>query len=325
MYRFGMAFVGTTQSVRHLLERDSGMADWSKGAAWMDGGIVPIGEAKIGVTDWGLTRSDITYDVATVWEGGFFRLDDYIRRFMESLSAMRLDPGVTPDDVRGACHAIVAASGLRSAYVSMVASRGLPAVPGTRDPRTCANHFYAWCVPYVHVVQPEIAAQGASLWIAKDVRRIPADSVNPRAKNYHWGDMTQGLFEAKDNGFETAVLLDHDGNLTEGPGFNVFAVKGTSVVTPEDGVLHGITRRTVLEMATEAGLATETRALALTEMLEADEVFLSTSGGGVVPITQVDDRIFSNGAPGPVAADLRARFDDWRMRPEHRQVVAYAA
>lgn len=301
------------------------MTDWSKGAAWMDGAIVPIADAKIGVTDWGVVRSDITYDVAPVLDGGFFRLDDYIGRFMASMEAVRMDVSMGPEEIRAACHAIVARSGLRDAYVAMVASRGVPLVHGVRDPRQCSNHFYAWCVPYVHVVRPEIAEAGASVWIAREVRRIPEDSVNPRAKNYHWGDFTQGLFEAKDRGFETVLLLDHAGNVTEGPGFNAFALKGETVVTSEHGVLHGLTRRTVLEMCDEIGLATERRPLPLAEFLEADEVFLSTTAGGVVPVTRVDDRIFSNGAPGPVARRLRALYREWTRRPALRQEVAYAA
>lgn len=299
--------------------------DWSKGAAWMGGKVVPIEQATIGVTDWGVTRSDITYDVASVWEGAFFRLDDYVTRFFESMALMRLDPGVTPEDVKAACHAIVAQSGLQASYVAMVASRGTPSVPGTRDPRLCQNHFYAWCVPYVHVIKPEIVEKGAHVWIAKDVRRIPPDSVNPLAKNYHWGDMTAGLFEAKDRGYETALLLDHQGNVTEGPGFNAFAVKGDRVITPDEGVLHGITRRTVLEMAEAEGMATETRAIPIDEFLEADEVMLSTTGGGLVPVTKVDDRVFSNDAPGPVATRLRATYHDWRMDPAYRDPVAYGA
>ena len=299
------------------------MTDWSKGAAWIEGEIVPIAEAKIGVTDWGVTHSDITYDVAPVWKGGFFRLGDYLARFMASMAALRLDPGVSPDDVRAALHAMVGRSGLREAYVAMVCSRGGPAIPGTRDPRECANHFYAWCVPFVHVVKPEVAEKGASVWIAKSVRRIPEDSVNPLAKNYHWGDFTAGLFEAKDNGYETVALLDHDGNVTEGPGFNVFTVKNGRVVTSDHGVLHGITRRTVLEMAEGQGLAVEERPLSLEELLEADEVFLSTTGGGVVPITKVDDRIFSNGAPGPIATALRTQYYAWLETPERREEVSY--
>jgi branched-chain amino acid aminotransferase len=262
--------------------------------------------------------------VVPVWEGGFFRLDDYLDRFRASMASMRLDAGMGREEIRRALHAMVARSGLRAAYVAMVASRGTPLVPGNRDPRSCANHFYAWCVPYVHVVKPEVADAGASLWIAKEVRRIPEDSVNPRAKNYHWGDLTHGLFEAKDHGYETVALLDHAGNVTEGPGFNVFAVTGGKVVTPERGVLHGITRRTVLEICAEEGLAAEERVLPLAELMEADEVFLSTSGGGAVPVTRVDDRIFSNGAPGPVATRLRAAYWEWMRRPSLRQEIEYA-
>ncbi|MEM9060137.1 MAG: GNAT family N-acetyltransferase [Pseudomonadota bacterium] len=299
-------------------------ADWSRGTAWMNERLIPAAEAKISVMDWGVTRSDITYDVASVWEGGFFRLDAHIERFVASVTATRLQIDQSAEDIRRICHDMVARSGLRAAYVAFVASRGAPLIPGNRDPRQCGNHFFAWAVPYVHVIKPEIAEKGASLWIAKDVRRIPEDSVNPLAKNYHWGDMTAGLFEAKDHGFETVALLDHAGNVTEGPGFNVFAVKDDRVVTSDHGVLHGITRRTVLEMAEEAGLATESRPLPLDEFFEADEVFLSTTGGGVVPVTKVDDRVFSNGAPGRVTADLRARYSAWRMRPEYRQEVSYA-
>ena len=299
------------------------MSDFSKGAAWIEGEIVALSDAKIGVTDWGVTHSDITYDVAPVWKGGFFRLGDYIERFRASMTALRMDPGVSDADIRGALHAMVGRSGLRDSYVAMVCARGTPMIPGSRDPRDCANHFYAWCVPFIWVVKPEVAEAGAHVWVAKEVRRIPEDSVNPLAKNYHWGDFTQGLLEAKDNGYETVILLDHQGNVTEGPGFNVFAVKNGRVVTSDHGVLHGITRRTVLEMSMGQGLEVETRPLPLEELLEADEVLLSTTGGGVVPVTRVDDRIFSNGVPGPVATGLRAQYFDWLEDPSRREEVSY--
>ena len=105
----------------------------------------------------------------------------------------------------------------------------------------------------------------------------------------------------------------------------VLPARAETVVTSEHGVLHGITRRTVLEMAGEIGLATERRPLPLEEFLEADEVWLSTTAGGVVPVTKVDDRVFSNGAPGPVARRLRALYREWTARPDMRQEVAYAA
>lgn len=297
------------------------MTDLSKGAAWMGGRIIPIDEASVQVTDWGLTHSDVAYDVVPVWNGAFFRMDDYVTRFMASLTALRLQVGMDREQIVGALHDMVGASGLHDSYVAMVAARGRNPVPGSRDPRDCTNHFYAWCVPYVHIVKPEQADRGTSVWIAKSVRRIPRDSVDPKVKNYHWGDFTSGLFEAKDRGFETTLLLDHAGNITEGPGFNVFAVFGNRVVTPDHGVLHGITRQTVLEMARACGLGADTRPLPLAEFWQAYEVFLSSSGGGVIPVTRVDDRVFSNAAPGPVAQRLRRDYFDWLSQDRFRTPV----
>jgi branched-chain amino acid aminotransferase len=223
------------------------MTDYSKGAAWIDGQIVPIAEAKISVTDWGLTRSDATYDVVGVWDGAFFRIEDHLDRFMMSLKKMHLDPGVTKDDIRSTLQAIAARSGLKRAYCAFVATRGMQKVPGSRDPRTCENKFFAWIVPWVNVIAEDVIARGAAMKIAEGPVRIDPRSVDPTAKNYHWGDLTAGLFEALDEGFDTVVLKDAAGNITEGPGFNVFAVIDGVVVTPVSGVLEGITRKTVLE------------------------------------------------------------------------------
>nr|WP_309502044.1 aminotransferase class IV [uncultured Roseovarius sp.] len=301
------------------------MPDFTKGAAWIRGEIVPIAEASIGVTDWAVTHSDVTYDVVPVWDGGFFRLGDYLDRFEASVAACHMQIGMDRAAITRALSDMVARSGLRRAYVAMVAARGTPIIPGSRDPRDCANHFYAWCVPYVHVVKPDVAEAGARVWLSDEVRRIPADSVNPLVKNYHWGDFTQGLFEAKEAGFETVLLPDHAGNVTEGPGFNVFALKGDRVVTPQAGVLHGITRRTAIELCAAEGLTVETRALPISELMQADEVFLSTSGGGIIPVAQIGERRFSNGAAGPVALRLRARYFARLEAPDDRTEIEYGA
>ncbi|MEP1356155.1 MAG: hypothetical protein ABJX32_07400 [Tateyamaria sp.] len=119
------------------------MTDLSNGAAWMGGKIIPIADAAIPVTDWGLTHSDIAYDVVPVWHGAFFRLDDYVNRFIASLTAGRYDIGIDRDGIFAALHEMVYASGMQDSYVAMVAARGRNPVPGSRDPRDCANHFYA--------------------------------------------------------------------------------------------------------------------------------------------------------------------------------------
>lgn len=304
----------------------SGMTDFSEGAAWMGGRLLPVSQAAIPVTDWGLTHSDAVYDVVPVWQGGFFRLEDHLDRFLASMERARIAPPEGRDEIRAILHRIVGASGLASAYVAMVASRGRPKVPGNRDPRQCANHFYAWCVPYVFVHGSDGATRGVRLLVAEHVRRIPPDSVDPRAKNYHWGDFTAGLFEAKDAGYDSVVLLDHDGNVTEGPGFNLFAVTQGRLATAAEGCLEGITRATVLELAEAHGVPREVRAVPLDELLGADEVFSATSGGGPVAVTHVRagarERIYGNGAEGPVTARLRTAY--WALMEDPAYVTPVA-
>jgi branched-chain amino acid aminotransferase len=297
--------------------------DLSNGAAWMRGKIMPISEASLPINDWGLTRSDITYDVVPVLDGAFFRLTDYLDRFEASMKDMRLDPKLSRKEIQQALTDMVSASGLRNSYVSMVCSRGVPNVAGSRNPKDCDNHFFAWCVPYVNIIKPEIAQNGASAWISDTVKRIPEDSVNPRNKNYHWGDLTKGLFEAKDNDAETVILVDHKDNVTEGPGFNVFAVKDGKILTSDHGVLEGISRQTILDICDELSLEKEVRPISREEFMEADEIFLTTSSGGVVPITKVNDRIFSNDAPGEMTVKLMDCYWNWTKNDNLRIEIPY--
>lgn len=296
---------------------------FAAGAAWMKGRIIPIGEAAIPVNDWGLVHSDITYDVVPVWEGGFFRLEDYLDRFQASMAALRLDPKMSRQSIKSALTEMVVVAGFHHSYVAMVCSRGVPRIPGSRDPRDCDNYFFAWCVPYIHVIKPERAALGASALIAKSVHRIPDDSVDPRVKNYHWADFTKGLFEAKDQDFETVILADQNGQITEGPGFNVFAVIDGGLVTSGHGALGGISRQTVLEIAATEGLPVSIRDLPCDAFLQADEVFISTSGGGVIPLVKVNETVFANGACGPVTAKLRDIYWQWMMHSDYRTEIPY--
>jgi branched-chain amino acid aminotransferase len=295
----------------------------SSGAAWMNGKIIPITEASIPVTDWGLTHSDITYDVAPVWNGSFFRLDDYLNRFFESMNSLHLDPKMTKQQVQDALEEMVAASGMRESYVAMVCSRGVPRVAGSRDPRDCENHFYAWCVPYVYVIKPEIVDLGASATIAEGVTRISDASINPAVKNYHWGDFTKGIFEAKEKKFETVFLTDSEGFVTEGPGFNVFAIKDDALLTSKHGVLEGITRKTVLEIANKLELKSEIRKISKQEFLNADEVFISSSAGGIIPIIKIDNTVFANGTCGKYTKMIHDIYWEWFDSPKYRTPIDY--
>ena len=295
--------------------------NWSEGVAWMRGEIMPIGRAALPVTDWGLTHSDITYDVVHVWDGRFFRINDYLERFENSLAKCRLSVSQNRDEMKRILHRIVARSGLQRSYVSMVASRGQPSVPGSRDPRLCENHFYAWCVPFVWVFLEEVIERGAHIMVPETVLRIAPNAVDPTAKNYHWGDFTQGLFEAKEAGFDNTLLLDNNGHVTEGPGFNVFMIKNGRVKTPRSGVLEGITRKVAMEICAHHNIEMETADIGLDEILEADEVFATTTGGGPVPVTRINDRVYSNDAAGELTSLFRQTYWQWHNDPAMSEAV----
>lgn len=293
---------------------------YAAGAAYVTGKFVPIAEAAIPVTDWGFTRSDAVYDVVHVYKGGFFRLEDHLTRFHTSMKARRLAPPENRDQIADVLHRCVGLTGLADAYVAMVALRGRPGVPGSRRPADCVNHFIGYALPWIDVIPPDVQARGAHLWIAS-IPRVPDASVDPTVKNYQWSDLTTGLFEAHDNGFDTAILCDADGFVTEGPGFNVFIVRDGRVLTPDRGSLHGVTRASVLELCGELGMAASVAPITRAELEEADEVFTATTAGGVMPVSRVGSRILGNDRPGPISMKLKESY--WSRHAEgwHRTPV----
>ena len=295
-----------------------------QGCAYVDGAYVAPEEAKISIFDWGFLHSDATYDVAHVWQGRFFRLDDHLDRFFASMARLRLDPGVTRDEVRAVMHECVRRAGLREAYVEVLCTRGLPA-PGSRDPRSCTNRFMAFAIPFVWIADPEKQRRGIDLAVSS-VQRIAPASVDPRVKNYHWLDMVTALYQAYEAGAETALLVDADGCVAEGPGFNVFAVVDGVLVTPQAGVLEGISRRTVIELARAEGLRVELRALPVAELRGASEIFLSSTGGGVIPIARLDGVPVGGRAAGefgPVSTRLQAAYWALHDDPRYAEPVRY--
>jgi branched-chain amino acid aminotransferase len=295
--------------------------DFTQGCAFVRGQYLPIAQASIPITDWGFLRSDATYDVVTVWEGAFFRLDAHLERFRRSCQRWRLDPGLTDEQVAEVLAQCVRLSGLRSSYVEMICTRGQPPW-GSRDPRLAVNQFYAFAVPFVWIANAQQREQGLHVKIS-DVQRIPAASVDPSAKNYHWNDLTMGLLGALDAGADTVLLVDGQGNVVEGPGFNVFCVSGGALVTPDQGMLEGISRRTVIEIAQSLGLEVQLRTLPADELRGAQEVLLSTSGGGVLPVTKVDQQVIADGTPGPITRQLVQTYWAWHADPAYSRAIDY--
>jgi len=301
--------------------RSVATGEFEGGSVFIEGDWKPLSEAKVSLFDWGFTRSDATYDVASVWKGAFFRLDDHLGRFFASLAKMRMSIPYDRAQVRAILHGCVKAAGLRDAYVAMVCTRGVPP-RGARDPRLATNRFYAYALPFVWIAPPEKQAQGIDLHVSRRIRIAPG-SVDPTIKNYHWIDLVQSMFDAYDRGADTSCVVDAQGHVAEGPGFNVFIVKDGVVRTPDRGVLEGISRKTVIELCGALGIALRVEPIPSADLASADEVFISSTGGGVLPIAKVDGKPLGAAFPGPLTRRLQDAYWALHDDPRYRDPVEY--
>ncbi len=281
------------------------------GVAFIEGRYVSADEAKISVFDLGFSHSDAVYDVVSTWKGLFFRLDDHIERFLRSCVGVRITCPYNKEEIKRILAECVSRAELQDAYVEVATSRGRFTIPGSRDLRQTKPTFLAYAIPYVWIATPEQQKKGLHVYISK-TRRIADDAVAARFKNFHWGDLTRGQLEALDAGADVAVLCGATGHLAEGPGFNVFFVKNGKIFTPQTNVLEGITRMTVMALAEEISVAFEAGDYPPEVLRNADEAFISSTAGGVMPVTKVDGQALGNGRPGPISWRLHELY--WTKR-----------
>ncbi|TIT67450.1 MAG: branched-chain amino acid transferase, partial [Mesorhizobium sp.] len=268
----------------------------------MDGQYLPMSEAKISVLDWGFLHSDATYDTVHVWNGRFFRLDLHLERFFRGMEKLRMKLHYNRSEIEKILSTCVALSGHKSAYVEMVCTRG-GSPTFSRDPRESENRFIAFAVPFGSVANKEQLERGLHVAISNTVR-IPPRSIDPSIKNYHWLDLVKGLFDAYDYGAETALIVDINDHIAEGPGFNVFIVKAGRLKTPAYGVLAGITRQTVFDLCSELGLSVSAGDIDRDELKGADEVFITSTAGGIMPVSKIDETVIGGGKVGGLTCQL---------------------
>lgn len=291
------------------------------GVAFMNGAFMPMSECKISVLDWGFLRSDATFDVVHVWKGRFFRLDKHLDRFLNSCAKLRLELPVDREGLQEVLMECVRRSKLQDSYVEMIATRGL-AKNGSRDPRQAVHQFIGFAIPFSWIANEEQRERGLKLVIST-IPRIPAASIDPTIKNYHRLDFVNALFECYERGGETVVMPALDGTITEGPGFNVFVVEKGRIATPPSGVLEGITRMTVMELAGEMGVKASMRPITAEELKGADEVFVTSTAGGVMAVTQVDETVIRNGAPGTLTREITDLYWKKHADPKWSTPVDY--
>lgn len=268
------------------------------------------------VMDPGFTHCDVVYDVTSTWKGNFFRLDEHVERFLASCEGIHLVCPYERKELKKILATCVVKGDVGEAsYVSMALTRGPYTEEGKENwdlSKTIPN-FIAYAIPYVWIANPEKQKRGISMIVAK-TPRIPDACVDTRFKNFHWGDLNRAKFEATAAGVDSAVLLSTEGFLTEGAGYNIFFVKDGKIFTPARNCLQGLTRRSVLDLAVELGVPAEAGDYSSEELRNSDEAFITSTAGGVMPVSTIHGRALGSVNPGALTVKLKEEY--WRRRSE---------
>jgi branched-chain amino acid aminotransferase len=276
---------------------------------WLDGRIVDGSEARVPVTDHGLLYGDGVFEGIRITGGGVFRLDAHLARLSASARAIALELPGGVAALRGIVLETARAHGEPEAYVRLVVTRGDGSL-GV-DPTPCKSPRVVCIVDHLRLYPQEKLDSGIDL-VTASLRRPPADVLDPRVKSLNYLNNALCKLEARQRGADEALVLNQAGLVAEAAVANVFAWRDGALWTPPatDGALEGITRATVLELAARLGLAAGERSLGRFDLFAAEEVFLTGSGAGIVPVRSLDGRPIGAGTPGPVQARIRAAFAD---------------
>lgn len=316
--------LGDYESRRNILSQSK--HPFARGVAWIQNELVPLHEARIPLLDQGFLHSDLTYDVHAVWDGRFFRLDDHLARLDASCGKIRLKLPLPKEEIKTILLNMVAQSGIKDAFVELIVTRGMKSVrEAMTAPGGLVNCLYIFIMPYVWCMEPAMQINGnGSAIIARTVRRTPPGAFDPTVKNLQWGDLTRAMYEAQDRKANYPFLTDGDANLTEGSGFNVCFIKDGVLYTPDRGVLEGITRKSVFDAAKVNGIPVKLQVVPVAMIYDADEVFMCTTAGGVMPITILDDKPVADGKTGPLTKKVWDTYWAMHWDPEFSIAVDYA-
>lgn len=273
---------------------------------YIDGEYLPESEAKISVFDHVVLYGDGVYDTCCAWNGQVFKLDEHIDRLFESAHAVKIEPPLSKDALVEVVLETVRQNELRDAYVKIILTRGVGELP-LLSPYGCTPSLIVFAKPYMRLVGEDAHEKGIRAKLAS-VRRIPDQCLPSKVKSSNYQNHVLVRMEANEAGYDDGIELNTDGYVAEAPGYNVFVVKDGALYTPNENILMGITRQTVIELAAEEAIPVHETVVTTFDLFNADEVFFSSTAGGVFAVVEVDGRKIGSGRPGPVAAKLRQRY-----------------
>ncbi len=276
---------------------------------WMDGEFVPWEEAKIHVISHALHYGSGVFEGTRFYEtengSAIFRLKEHTKRLFYSASAINLPIHFTEEEINEATLETVRKNNVSSGYIRPLAFFGEGKM-GLR-PEGATPHMIIACWPWGKY----LADRPIRVKISKYIRIHPQSLISDAKVTGYYVNSILAVQEVIPQGYDEAMLLDFEGNIAEGPGENFFLVKNGELHTPALGsILPGITRSTIIQLATDLGITTHERKISPDEIWEADEAFYTGTAAEVTPIGEIDDKKIGNGEEGPITTQLKKVYFD---------------
>lgn len=266
-------------------------------------------DAKISVYDHGLLYGDGVFEGLRSYGGKVFRLDEHLDRLWNSARVLCLEIPLSKSALARAVDETLSVNGIKDGYIRLVVTRGA----GTLglDPNRTSDPQVIIITDHIALYPDEFYENGLEIVTASTIRNHPA-ALNPRIKSLNYLNNILAKIEGLKAGCVEALMLNHKGEVAECTGDNIFLVAGGELRTPptDAGILAGITRQVVMDLARAAGITVKEMSLTRHDVYIADECFLTGSAAEVIPVVKIDDRVIGDGHPGPVTRDLMAKFHD---------------
>ncbi len=264
-------------------------------------------DATISVFDHGLLYGDGVFEGIRSYNGKVFRMQEHLDRLWESAKAIILQIPISKDEMAKAINDTLAVNGITDGYIRVVITRG----SGTLglDPNRCSNPQVIVIADKISLYPEELYRNGLEIVTVSTMRNHPA-ALSPRIKSLNYLNNILAKLEGLQAGCVEALMLNHKGEVAECTGDNFFIVKKGELLTPptDAGILEGVTRAAIIELAKKAGITVREIPLTKHDVYVADESFLTGSAAEVIPVVKVDSRPIGDGVPGPITKKLIEQF-----------------
>lgn len=274
---------------------------------YVAGKLVPAEQATVSVFDHGLLYGDGVFEGIRVYSSKVFLLEDHVKRLYESALAIRLVIPMSQAEMVDAVNHTVRENGIVDGYVRLVVTRGAGSLG--LDIRRTSHPQVIIIADTISLYPAELYETGMKLITASTIRNHPG-ALSPRIKSLNYLNNIMAKIEGTDAGTVEALMLNHNGEVAECTGDNIFIVKNGVLKTPppDAGILEGITRNTVMKLAHEAGVPVQQCVMVRHDIFTADECFLTGTAAEVIAVISLDGRQIGDGRPGPVTRELLKRF-----------------